>query len=192
MTLIKRTPVNRLQLLLFLSRDYDFRTSLYEITRFIMVTFIFSLRLMAFAHWPITSDHKTFKSMALQSEFSWHLPRFVAGISDAGENGRGVALADFNGDGKLDVVYGNWNGHHRLYLQKTKGNRRIFQVGPFIIHAPPPYLDDLSFGYSCHISQSFATLLSFIWWDFNFWGIKISIKCLYSASISYWSHLASF
>ncbi|XP_030854165.1 uncharacterized protein LOC588748 isoform X2 [Strongylocentrotus purpuratus] len=50
-----------------------------------------------------------------------------ARISDAGENGRGVALADFNGDGKLDIVYGNWNGHHRLYLQKTKGNRRIFQ-----------------------------------------------------------------
>nr|XP_054758395.1 cartilage acidic protein 1-like [Lytechinus pictus] len=48
-------------------------------------------------------------------------------ISDARENGRGVALADFNGDGKLDIVYGSWNGHHRLYLQKTRGDRRWFQ-----------------------------------------------------------------
>ena len=40
------------------------------------------------------------------------------GISDDEQNGRGVALADFNQDGLLDIVIGNWEGPHRLYVQK--------------------------------------------------------------------------
>ncbi|XP_056590137.1 cartilage acidic protein 1a isoform X1 [Triplophysa dalaica] len=40
-----------------------------------------------------------------------------AGVEDKYQHGRGVALTDFNGDGKTDIVYGNWNGPHRLYLQ---------------------------------------------------------------------------
>nr|XP_045596430.1 cartilage acidic protein 1-like [Procambarus clarkii] len=43
-----------------------------------------------------------------------------SGISDAFEDGDwGVMLADFNGDGKLDIVYSNWNGSHRIFLQTT-------------------------------------------------------------------------
>merc|ERR1711872_61355 len=40
-------------------------------------------------------------------------------MGDRYQNGRGVALSDFNDDGKVDIVYGNWNGPHRLYLQET-------------------------------------------------------------------------
>ena len=39
------------------------------------------------------------------------------GVEDGGENGRGIALADFNGDGLIDVTYGNWNGVHRMFIQ---------------------------------------------------------------------------
>ncbi|XP_073934677.1 cartilage acidic protein 1 isoform X3 [Castor canadensis] len=42
-----------------------------------------------------------------------------AGVDDPHQHGRGVALADFNRDGKVDIVYGNWNGPHRLYLQMS-------------------------------------------------------------------------
>ena len=40
------------------------------------------------------------------------------GVQDANENVRGIALADFNRDGWLDISYGNWDGPHRLFLQK--------------------------------------------------------------------------
>jgi len=42
---------------------------------------------------------------------------YIEGVDDRYQHGRGVALADFNGDGKTDIVYGNWNGPHRLFLQ---------------------------------------------------------------------------
>ena len=53
------------------------------------------------------------------------------GVADPDNAGRGVALADFNTDGLLDIVYGNWdtNRHnrdqHRLFIQSkdAKGNR---------------------------------------------------------------------
>uniref|UniRef100_A0A8D3DVN4 Cartilage acidic protein 1a n=1 Tax=Scophthalmus maximus TaxID=52904 RepID=A0A8D3DVN4_SCOMX len=48
-----------------------------------------------------------------------------AGVQDSHQHGRGVALADFNGDGKTDIVYGNWNGPHRLYLQDRDSNFRV-------------------------------------------------------------------
>ncbi|KAK6482134.1 cartilage acidic protein 1-like isoform X1 [Huso huso] len=47
-----------------------------------------------------------------------------AGVDDPYQHGRGVALADFNRDGKTDIVYGNWNGPHRLFLQ-TSANRKL-------------------------------------------------------------------
>lgn len=45
------------------------------------------------------------------------------------QHGRGVALADFNRDGKTDIVYGNWNGPHRLYMQ-LNNRKQKFKVGP--------------------------------------------------------------
>lgn len=51
-----------------------------------------------------------------------------ANILDAGENGRGVTLGDFNRDGLLDIAYGNWQGPHRLYLQDTDNdNNPVFR-----------------------------------------------------------------
>ncbi|XP_070181751.1 cartilage acidic protein 1-like isoform X2 [Littorina saxatilis] len=36
--------------------------------------------------------------------------------------GRGVALADFNNDGRVDLVYGNWMNPHKLMIQQANGN----------------------------------------------------------------------
>jgi hypothetical protein len=38
------------------------------------------------------------------------------GVEDTFENGRGTALTDFLYRGKLDIVSGNWNGEHRIFL----------------------------------------------------------------------------
>ncbi|XP_033727564.1 cartilage acidic protein 1-like [Pecten maximus] len=38
-------------------------------------------------------------------------------LADGYSNARGVALGDFDENGWIDIVVGNWNGHHRLYLQ---------------------------------------------------------------------------
>ena len=40
-----------------------------------------------------------------------------AGLKDPNFTGRGTALLDSNRDGLLDIVYGNWLGDHRLFLQ---------------------------------------------------------------------------
>jgi hypothetical protein len=40
------------------------------------------------------------------------------GLLDASQTGRGTTIIDSNGDGLLDIVYGNWNGPHRLYVQE--------------------------------------------------------------------------
>ena len=37
-------------------------------------------------------------------------------IQDIFQNGRGTALTDFNYDGQLDIVTGNWNGYHRILV----------------------------------------------------------------------------
>ncbi|XP_021255842.1 cartilage acidic protein 1 isoform X2 [Numida meleagris] len=49
------------------------------------------------------------------------------GLDDPYQHGRGVALADFNRDGRVDIVYGNWNGPHRLYLQAGAPGRVRFR-----------------------------------------------------------------
>eukprot|EP00076_Gallus_gallus_P041872 XP_025007410.1 cartilage acidic protein 1 isoform X1 [Gallus gallus] len=51
----------------------------------------------------------------------------VVGLDDPYQHGRGVALADFNRDGRVDIVYGNWNGPHRLYLQAGVPGRVRFR-----------------------------------------------------------------
>lgn len=54
------------------------------------------------------------------------------GVEDPMQHGRGVALADFNRDGKTDIVYGNWNGPHRLYMQLSNRKQK-FKVGPNLV-----------------------------------------------------------
>ncbi|NXJ70028.1 CRAC1 protein, partial [Rostratula benghalensis] len=51
----------------------------------------------------------------------------AVGLDDRYQHGRGVALADFNRDGRVDIVYGNWNGPHRLYLQSGAPGRIRFR-----------------------------------------------------------------
>ncbi len=40
------------------------------------------------------------------------------GVEDTFENGRGTTLTDFLYRGKLDIVSGNWNGEHRIFLNE--------------------------------------------------------------------------
>lgn len=58
--------------------------------------------------------------------------RIFLGVEDPMQHGRGVALADFNRDGKTDIVYGNWNGPHRLYMQLSNRKQK-FKVGPNLV-----------------------------------------------------------
>ena len=39
-------------------------------------------------------------------------------LEDKMEDGRGIALFDADNDGLIDILIGNWNGHHRLFVQK--------------------------------------------------------------------------
>ena len=43
------------------------------------------------------------------------------GIADCTNTGRGTTVMDADADGTLDIVYGNWNGNHRLYIQEESG-----------------------------------------------------------------------
>jgi len=54
-------------------------------------------------------------------------------ILDAYEHGRGIAVLDANGDGRFDLVYGNWEGRHRLFIQ-TGG--KFHDIAPPALAAP--------------------------------------------------------
>ena len=41
-------------------------------------------------------------------------------IQDVFQNGRGTALTDFYYKGQLDIVTGNWNGYHRIFVKQGK------------------------------------------------------------------------
>ena len=43
------------------------------------------------------------------------------GLADPTGNARGVAAGDFNRDGRIDLVWGNWEGPHRLMMQRDDG-----------------------------------------------------------------------
>ncbi|KAJ8361418.1 hypothetical protein SKAU_G00179430 [Synaphobranchus kaupii] len=63
----------------------------------------------------------------------------TTGVEDSMQHGRGVALADFNRDGKTDIVYGNWNGPHRLFLQLSTHRKQRFKdisTQKFSMHSP--------------------------------------------------------
>lgn len=60
----------------------------------------------------------------------------LAGVDDPFQHGRGLALVDFNGDGKTDIVYGNWNGPHRLFLQGSKSMFRNIATEDFATPSP--------------------------------------------------------
>lgn len=51
----------------------------------------------------------------------------VVGISDENENVRGVAIADLNHDGLVDIVYGNWEGKHRVFIQEKSSGQTKFR-----------------------------------------------------------------
>ncbi|MDX2097436.1 MAG: VCBS repeat-containing protein, partial [Leptolyngbyaceae cyanobacterium bins.59] len=44
-----------------------------------------------------------------------------AGVSDPHGRGRGVAALDADRNGRFDLIYGNWEGSHRLFLQISPG-----------------------------------------------------------------------
>lgn len=56
------------------------------------------------------------------------------GLTDAYENGRGVAVLDVNQDGRFALAYGNWEGHHRLCVQTADG--RFHDVAPQAMAVP--------------------------------------------------------
>ncbi|XP_064103801.1 cartilage acidic protein 1-like isoform X2 [Macrobrachium nipponense] len=62
------------------------------------------------------------------------------GVSDAYQHGRGVALTDFNGDEKIDIVFGNWNGPHRIFLQQedTAGQPTFMNIATEEFASPSP------------------------------------------------------
>jgi hypothetical protein len=45
-------------------------------------------------------------------------------LADADEHGRGVAALDADGDGRLDLVWGNWDGPNRLMVRQVDGTFR--------------------------------------------------------------------
>lgn len=56
------------------------------------------------------------------------------GVADATQHARGVAALDVDGDGQFDLVYGNWEGPHRLFVQAD--DNRFRDVAPLEMAMP--------------------------------------------------------
>jgi len=56
------------------------------------------------------------------------------GLHDAMQHARGVAVADVDGDGRPDIICGNWEGPHRVCLQTADG--RFVDAAPPFLAAP--------------------------------------------------------
>ncbi|KAK3087997.1 hypothetical protein FSP39_013264 [Pinctada imbricata] len=69
----------------------------------------------------------TFKDLASEAD-----------ILDENENGRGIALGDFNRDGLLDIACGNWEGYHRIFIQyiNDAGKRKFKNVASSVFSEP--------------------------------------------------------
>ena len=51
----------------------------------------------------------------------YHDSAVELGLDDPHEHARGVAVVDLNGNGLFDLVLGNWEGRHRLFVQNETG-----------------------------------------------------------------------
>ncbi len=62
------------------------------------------------------------------------------GLLDNYYTGRGTALFDANHDGLIDIVYGNWQGTHRLFVQSrdAAGTASFSDVAPADMSAASP------------------------------------------------------
>jgi ASPIC and UnbV/FG-GAP-like repeat len=58
----------------------------------------------------------------------------IANLTDAHSHGRGIAFLDTDQDGRFDLVYGNWEGYHRLYVQQEPSKFR--DVAPTAMAMP--------------------------------------------------------
>jgi hypothetical protein len=56
------------------------------------------------------------------------------GIADPDEHGRGITVLDANGDGRFDIVYGNWEGPHRFFMQSER--KTFTNIAPPALAAP--------------------------------------------------------
>ncbi|MBI1256129.1 MAG: CRTAC1 family protein [Chloroflexi bacterium] len=56
------------------------------------------------------------------------------GLNDSAQNARGVAVLDANEDGLFDLVCGNWEGPHRLFIHQPNG--RFEDVAPAEMASP--------------------------------------------------------
>ena len=63
------------------------------------------------------------------------------GVADYNENARGMAFGDFNEDGMIDIVVGNWRGYNKIYQQTIEP---INQTRSFNDIAPPSFKEPLN------------------------------------------------